>query len=576
MNLVSFSVQNYRSITKTHKLKIKDSTILIGPNNEGKSNILKALVVVLSLISRLGALGIPGGRVRRLPSHRRHYSHYDYDWDRDFPISLREENPDGKSIFNLEFQLTPEEISEFRQEVKSSLSGTLPIQITIGKDANDFKVKKQGPGKHTLSNKSTEITHFIGKRLDFQYIPAIRTAQSTQNIVEDMVARELMVVESDPMYIEALDKIEAIQKPILDRISLSIKETLTEFLPAVKDVHVIVSQEKRYQALRHSCDINVDDGTATLLQDKGDGVQSLAALSLMRHVAERGAKGRHLILAIEEPESHLHPNAIHQLKRVLNEMSSKHQIIMTSHNPLFVDRYEISSNIIVTENKAAPAKSISVIRDILGVRASDNLRNAELVLIVEGEDDRIALSSLLSFYSGNLKESLHNGTLAIDSLLGGANLSYKLSQIRDVLCDSYVFLDHDKSGIDSSIKAKTEGLLTDADLTFTICQGMSESEIEDIYKVDAYKGMVNNRYKVELTSAKFRTNKKWSDRMKETFRFHGKHWDDSVEKRIKAEVADIIAANPADALNSHKRSAFDALVTALENKLSNLKIKNDP
>ena len=572
MNLVSFSVQNYRSITKTHKLKIKDSTILIGPNNEGKSNILKALVVVLSLISRLGASGIPGGRMSRLPSRRRYHSHDEYDWDRDFPISLQEESPDGKSICNLEFQLTPEEISEFRHEVKSSLSGTLPIQITIGKDAYDFKVKKQGPGMHTLSKKSTEITHFIGKRLDFQYIPAIRTAQSAQNIVEDM---ELMVVENDPVYIEALNEIEAIQKPILDRISLSIKETLTEFLPAVKDVHVTVSQEKRYQALRHSCDINVDDGTATLLQYKGDGVQSLAALGLMRHVSERGAKGRHLILAIEEPESHLHPNAIHQLKRVLNEMSSKHQIIMTSHNPLFVDRHDISSNIIVTENKAAPAKNINFIRDILGVRASDNLRNAELVLIVEGEDDRIALSSLLSFYSNKLKDSLHNGILALDSLLGGANLSYKLSQIRDVLCDSYVFLDHDKCGLDSAKKAKTEGLLTDADVTFSICPGMSESEIEDIYKVDRYKEMVYHRYRVDLTNSKFKTNKKWSDRIRAVFRHHGKPMDENGEKKIKTEVADIIAANPADALNPHKRSAFDALVTALENKLSSLRMKSD-
>ena len=570
MKLVSFSVRNYRSITTTHKLKIKDSTILIGPNNEGKSNILKALVVVLGLISRLETSGFSRGRIYRRTRFRRYNNDYDYDWDRDFPISLQESDPNGSSVFNLEFRLAPEEITEFKQEVKSSLSGNLPIQITIGKDDPGFKVKKQGPTA-SLSAKSNEIAHFIGERLDFKYIPAIRTAESAQNIVNDMVARELMVVESDTKYVEALNEIEAIQKPILDKISSNIKETLTEFLPAVKDVQVTVSQEQRYHALRYSCDIKVNDGTATLLKYKGDGVQSLAALSLMRHVSERSAKGRHLILAIEEPESHLHPNAIHQLRRVLNEMSSKHQIIMTSHNPLFVDRHDISSNIIVTENKAAPAKNINDIREILGVRASDNLRNAEVVLIVEGEDDKIALSSLLSHASNKLRESLSNGILAIDSLLGGANLSYKLAQIRDVLCDSYVFLDYDRCGLDSAEKAKAAGLLSDADLTYSICPGMSEAEIEDMYEIETYKGMVSRRYGVELNNQKFRTNKKWSDRLKEVFRSHGKDWNDNVEKKIKAEVADIIAANHDTALNSHKREAFTDLVNALEEKLSRLK-----
>ncbi|MBK8686880.1 MAG: AAA family ATPase [Betaproteobacteria bacterium] len=44
MELVSFSVSNYRSITSAYKLPIRSPTVLIGPNNEGKSNILRALV----------------------------------------------------------------------------------------------------------------------------------------------------------------------------------------------------------------------------------------------------------------------------------------------------------------------------------------------------------------------------------------------------------------------------------------------------------------------------------------------------------------------------------------------------
>jgi hypothetical protein len=104
---------------------------------------------------------------------------------------------------------------------------------------------------------------------------------------------------------------------------------------------------------------------------------------------------------------------------------------MTTHCPLFVDRASIKSNILVHKNKAAPAKDVKQIRDILGVRASDNLQHAELVLLVEGEEDRKALTALLKHHSPELNVALTQGGVGIDSLLGGSNLSYKLCQVRE-------------------------------------------------------------------------------------------------------------------------------------------------
>jgi putative ATP-dependent endonuclease of the OLD family len=45
MKLISFSVTSYRSITAAYRLPIGQLTILIGSNNEGKLNILRALWV---------------------------------------------------------------------------------------------------------------------------------------------------------------------------------------------------------------------------------------------------------------------------------------------------------------------------------------------------------------------------------------------------------------------------------------------------------------------------------------------------------------------------------------------------
>jgi hypothetical protein len=235
---------------------------------------------------------------------------------------------------------------------------------------------------------------------------------------------------------------------------------------------------------------------------------------------------------------------------------------------LFVDRTSIRSNIVVNNKRAAPATDVRVIRDILGVRAADNLRNAELMLIVEGEEDRRALDSLLRHFSRPLKDALSNGSLALDSLLGGSNLSYKLSQARDTLCSTHTFLDHDKCGLDASAKAQRDGLLELADVTFATSLGQAESEIEDLYDESLYSAMLQNRYGVSVLSPKFRGNARWSDRARDAFKNQGKPWSDTIEAKLKADVAELVEASPGAALNQHKRAAFDALVAALEAKLN--------
>ena len=164
----------------------------------------------------------------------------------------------------------------------------------------------------------------------------------------------------------------------------------------------------------------------------------------------------------------MHPNAIHELKQVVDELSERHQVLITTHNPLFVDRRNIRNNIIVRNNKAKTAQFVEEVRDILGVRASDNLRHAELVLLVEGEDDRVALRALFADRSKILRTHLSEGTLAIDTLGGGGNLAYKICSVRNAICLYHAFLDDDRAGRDAFEKARLQGLITDAEANFCI------------------------------------------------------------------------------------------------------------
>lgn len=556
MKLSSFSVTNYRSIAGTSKIPLGDFAVLIGKNNEGKSNILRALAVSMKILTDHGN---PNRVVRFSDADR-------YKWNRDFPMSLQTRKRDFNSIFRLEFLLEPAEVEVFRETIRSNLNGTLPIEITIGKDNNpNIRVLKKGPGGAALSLKSPRIAKYIAERIDFNYIPAIRTEERAEEVVAEMLSKELAKLETQQKYIDALKVIADLQQPVLNHIGKSIKASLADFLPGIKSVHVTVPSAARRVALRSQCKVEIDDGTRTLLEYKGDGVKSLAVLGLLR--AKQRAAGAASIVAIEEPESHLHPGAIHSLREVILKLVAENQVVLTTHCPLFADRENISQNILIDANSAKPAKNISSIRELLGIRASDNLVNASHVLLVEGAEDVIALQAILPTLSPKLALALKQNLLVIEPVAGAGNLSYKLSMLAQALCSVHVLLDNDIAGRTSHEKAQLEGLLKIADLTVISCPGMENSEMEDCFDIGSYAEEVKLEFGVDFKTTTFRGNKKWSDRAKACFVKSAKPWGDRIKAQLKSCVARAIVASPNNSLNQHKRGSIDALVIALEDKL---------
>lgn len=138
MKLKTFSVQRYRSITSAKKIALGRSTILVGPNNEGKSNILRALVTAMNILTRERYAGRTVRRRTKGVLYRRNV----YDWDVDFPVKLQEKHPQGQTSMILEFDLTADELEEFRNSIGSKLTGTLPIKVSIGPDSADVTVAK--------------------------------------------------------------------------------------------------------------------------------------------------------------------------------------------------------------------------------------------------------------------------------------------------------------------------------------------------------------------------------------------------------------------------------------------------
>ena len=485
-------------------------------------------------------------RVRRTPSGRiirtapsLLTSGLDYVWLTDFPVAKQNsKRKEKKTKITLEFELSEREIAEFKQEIKSNLNGTLPITVALDETSQDIIIAKQGRGGTTLTRKANRIAEFVSRRISFEYIPAIRTADSATRVISGLVARELKQIENASEFQEAMAKIETLQKPILDDLANSIQTTVSAFLPSVRLVRLQQSRDYRHRALRREVAIHIDDGSETALERKGDGVQSLVALALMRHVAEQRNSDGFSVIAIEEPESHLHPGAVHELKKVIADLAKDNQIVLSSHSPIFVAPSVIESTIIVQKNEAEPARQIADVRTALGVRFSDNLQSARVIGIVEGEDDKIALGAILPQIEPPLQKYLDEGDLVFDELKGATNLTYKVRLLQGLACDFQCFLDNDAAGKKAVKAGEKAGAISARDYTLAAVSGLRESELEDLYDVAKYKSAFKQCFDVDPSIRTPKTRgKKWSAAMAARFNICGKLWSDEQEASVKRWLA---------------------------------------
>lgn len=554
MKLSSFSVVNYRSITTARKIQTNNMTVLVGKNNEGKSNILRALTLAMDVMKMYSI----DPRALRFSSR---VLRNRYDWERDYPLSLQERNPNGFSSVELNFELDAHDISAIRGLTGIRLSGCIPVRVSLNSSTVKIDIPKRGTPAFSNAENKQKIIEYVCFKIDFNFIPAVRTERDALRVVENLIESELSALESTQEYIEATNTIDNLQQQVLDRISSHLIIPLREFLPTVENVKIRIQKDRRVASLRKDTEIIIDDGTPTPIQQKGDGIKSLTALAMLNFSSRAD---RVSVIAIEEPESHLHPESARQLYETINALSINHQVVLTTHSPLFVNRTNLKENIIVDCGKATPVKRIKEIRDILGTKVSDNLINAENVLIVEGEDDKIILDKLLPNMSEKIKKSLQNGTLIIDYIGGAGNLTYKLSFYRNIQCKYHVLLDNDDAGRQSGQTAEEQGLLNVRTVTYTMCNGSPNSEFEDCLEKSSYKEAIFNEFGVDLDVHEFRSNEKWSDRVADCFHSQGKQWSATIEKRVKLCVASTVSSNPAVTLNTHKRSSIDALVNALD------------
>ena len=567
MRLTEFSITNYRSITSASKIKLDNLTVLVGKNNEGKSNLLRALDVAMSAMTLFARYGKRAFGSRTIANRAQE----EYDWEKDFPLKLQGRSKNTESRFKLLFRLSKEELVEFTKLTGIHGNTDIPIVVTIDKNSN-FKIDIPKRGAASYKSKAQIVIQYIADRISYIYIPAIRTDDIATRTVEKAFDNEIRSVLEDPEYIKAQEKINSLMQAKLNTLSPQLLATMQVFLPNVSDVTLKwngSADSLSRPFLRNWLDVIVNDGTPTSIKNKGDGVKNLLALAtLVKQKKRTGAS----IVAIEEPESHLHPGAVHNLAKIIREISETSQVVLTTHSPAFVRQNKISSNIIVGNGEAKPARNIDAIREALGVWPSDNLKNARYVLLVEGPNDKTALAKILPTLSSKIGHALQENLLVIKPMLGVANLKHELNDLHSSLCEAIILLDNDEEAQKAIRTAETENVVGEYIVKYTSNAVMKESEFEDCIKPEVYASEMQGKFSVDMLHTRVSRRMKWSEWIENVFREQGAHWREDSKKVAKQIVADAIPqqiATPDEVLDTERSGFMTALVVALEKMLDN-------
>lgn len=346
MFLKEVKVQNFRSL-KNVDITFDESTILIGENNAGKSTLLDAIKKGLS---RTGT----------------RFLFDDYDFFMDSEMSSPKDS-DGIKIILIFEERTLDEwegfISDTFIDALQYLDGekaSILLQTTASYDevTSDIEVKTvflNNEFEPIVGKVQNLVNKFITLTPVF-YLQALREIKDTFSAKSPLWGRFIKKAAIPQ------EELSVIQNQIkkLNTDIISNDENLTKLVMELQKIQKVMDFEGNEQDLvsinampiktwdlLSKAQVVLNNGTSSMdfpLEKHGQGTQSVTTILLfkayinilLKELSSDFAEG---ILTLEEPEAHLHPQAIRALHKSIEEMEC--QKIITTHSPYFIQNADI-------------------------------------------------------------------------------------------------------------------------------------------------------------------------------------------------------------------------------------------
>ncbi|MEQ8200518.1 MAG: AAA family ATPase [Syntrophomonadaceae bacterium] len=351
MRITRVHIENYRSI-RALDFYPDDYSVLIGDNNAGKSNILRAINLVLGETW-------PTDRTFTREDFHGHNSEQDIVIQVYFDTVLEKWKNMSLKVYGFELRGRA-----YKRAHRGMPRGTITVDYTC---INEKGETVRYPAEPLQAGKAAKIWYDLKVSREFRdslpliYIDRLRDYHhqdpsyrwsALRKIINDVSTGinndrtmvkvltgegEVKMTRQQAFEYKMSEAYAYLRNPDLLSIEenigfsleqlgfgprssdITVKMTLTDPVDTCRDLHLLVDQM----------------GSSTAAEFAGAGMQSALVIAVLRAYAEIKREGA--VIAIETPEIFLHPRKVGQFRDALRDLSIAHQVLIVTHSPEFVD-----------------------------------------------------------------------------------------------------------------------------------------------------------------------------------------------------------------------------------------------
>jgi putative ATP-dependent endonuclease of the OLD family len=450
------------------EVELEATTVLTGMNNSGKTSFLKALQLALGnrqficqddfyiLNNEISNKIIVDVKIIPVDAEGKAASNFPDDWEILFTEDKITTDFEGNSFVAFRTVIAFDAIKNIYK----------PKQFTL----QDWPVFKSEEDTYWFEVETSLEKNYFFEELPFFYIDAQRDILEDVKMKNSYLGKMLSKIEYSPQDIETIEiQIKELNEKTVNSSAIlsNIKEVLKELDTAMDSSSEgieITPFTKKLRDLNKGLSIYYTDRKDSFsMEYHGMGTRSWASLltlksfiTLLSNNSEREASPFFPILALEEPEAHLHPNAQKKLYQQINPI--KGQKIISTHSPYISASAELNQirsfykggddvvcGKIITAD-LGPEDIRKIKRQVVNTRGE--IFFSKLLIFFEGETEEQALPILAERYFE--KNSIE---MAIDFVgVGGYGSYLPFIRVAEALNIPWLILSDAEVNVKESVK----------------------------------------------------------------------------------------------------------------------------